>query len=124
MIDTILHELERCPGTDALRIFGSVARGDADPKDLDVVLSIPERRGAFKAHEHALANTLLRFARQHYGWLDPFLRLDDALLVRDDRATGWIRAKNAAALLRAMDQDGVRLADVMARSHGRTAPRP
>lgn len=124
MIDKILHELELCAGTNALRIFGSVARGEADPKDLDVVLIIPERRAAFKPHEHPLAVTLLRLSRQHYGWLDPFLRLEDTLLVRDDRATGWIRAQNAVALLRAMDQDSVSFADVMARPRTHNAPRP
>jgi hypothetical protein len=103
-IRTVIEELNALPFADRVRVFGSAAKPGATPKDLDVFIDL---RGSGDNPEQF--DALLRVARFNYGWLDPFLCTDDGLLVRNDRATGWVRAKNATALVKAMERDGVPL---------------
>lgn len=66
---------------------------------------------------------LIRIAHQHYGSVDPFLRFDNCLLVRNGRATGWLRAKQARALGKVMDDQAVPLADVIERFRNKLVTR-
>lgn len=45
---------------------------------------------------------MLALAKQHYGWLDPFVWAGKELVVRNDAATGYVRSRNKAALLKSI----------------------
>jgi len=92
-----------------LVVFGSVARGRFLPGDVDVAIDL---RDGGPADERELAD-LLRIARKHYGWLDPFvIDTDGTLLVRNERATSWTKARNARALKAAIRSEGRPLSEV------------
>lgn len=102
----VCDALRALPFCQHIRVFGSAARPRSNPNDLDVFVDL---RGTDAKWDQLGA--LLRIARTHYGLLDPFLRTDQGLLVRNDVATGWTLAKNARALEAAMDRDAAPLPD-------------
>lgn len=98
---------------DKLIVFGSVAAGSDDPKDLDVVFDAREceyQIDAIKKHGDALRQ-LISLSRRHYGYLDPFILTQKHLYVRNDHATGWQVAKNKRGLLSAI-KNGSPLASI------------
>lgn len=97
----IIQRLRTLPFAEQIRVFGSTARAGAAPNDLDIFVDLRSTKA-----DPDQFRVLLSLARAHYGWIDPFLRTDSGLLVRNDHATGWTRAKNASAIEEAMDRDG------------------
>ncbi|OUM04488.1 hypothetical protein [Variovorax sp. JS1663] len=112
-ISTILAALEGATYARRYLVFGSVARQEQEPKDLDLAVDLRERR--FTGEIPAEARGLLALARRHYGHFDPFLMFSDALLVRDAEATSWVRAKHARALRSDVLSQGVSLGVVLER---------
>lgn len=93
-----------------MKVFGSYAKQVATPKDIDVVV---EFSASSTNDEQAELSRLLSLSRQYYGALDLFVKQPGfPLLVRNDLATGWQKAKNAKALNVAMETDGICLNDI------------
>jgi len=108
-LSAVLDALRGSPLAPRLVVFGSVARGRFLPGDIDV--SIDLRVGS-PTDERELTN-LLRISRKHYGWLDPFvIEPDGTLLVRNETATSWTKAKGARALKSAIRSEGRPLSEV------------
>lgn len=101
----IFRKLSEHPLSRNMRVFGSAATPDADANDIDVFLDCPGPAG-----RTAGLDDILELARRHYGRLDPFVLRDGVLWTRNDDATGWVRARNAAALI-AAGREGVSLDD-------------
>lgn len=101
-------------GTQGITVFGSLARSAERPGDLDLLIDLRHEDDWRAARAARLA---LRLARENYGKVDPFLRTRDGLIVRNDEATGWQRAKNARAILGNATREGVPISEVVAR-HG------
>jgi hypothetical protein len=96
---TIIRKLQALPYADSITVFGSVARGEARlASDVDI----------FCDSEDAPSG-IMRIASQHYGALDPFYVETGVLMVRNDYATGWTRAKNARDILANIRKEGVPL---------------
>lgn len=109
-IRDVLAALSALPYAGRLQVFGSCARGTAAPADVDVFLDL--RGSAMPEHGY---RTLLAVGRQHYGCLDPFLRTDQGLFVRDPDSITWIRASNSPGLEADMDRLSVPLEAVLQR---------
>lgn len=105
-LSTVVRELMALPYASEIHVFGSYAGTKEKPVDIDVFIDL---RGQ-SDQRIARYNELLHVGARHYGFLDPFLRTDAGLLVRNDTSTGWTRAKNATAIEAAMDAGGVLLA--------------
>lgn len=98
----ILGQLRKRPDADQIIIFGSVARGEARPfSDVDCFFEAGRPEG------------IMALAHRYYGILDPFYEHGNRLATRNDAATGWMAAKNAASLRAAIRRDGVRLTDLV-----------
>lgn len=117
-IDVILERLQVLPFADRVLVFGSTGKGKPNPVDVDACVDF----GALTRKQYLEADpggkqldVLLQIAREFYGSFDPFLRFAGGdLLVRDDDARKWVRARNAAELISAIDEDGLTLPQVMA----------
>lgn len=122
-LTAIAESMMALPYSNRIMVFGSMAAHAKNPGDIDVFLDC---RGtaystADKSGQLAGYAELIRISRKHYGSVDPFLVFDDCLLVRNDLATGWARARNAKSLLKQMDQHGKQLASVVDHYRAATA---
>jgi len=105
----VLGDLRASTLADRLMVFGSMARGRFLPGDIDVAIDL---RSGPQVDDYDL-NRLLHIARKHYGWLDVFvIEQDGNLLVRNERATAWTKAKGARALKDAIQSEGRPLSEV------------
>lgn len=102
-LSQVVGELLDLPYADRIMVFGSYAGEKDDPVDIDVFVDL---RGIGRARPESYQE-LLHIGARHYGWLDPFLRTDEGLLVRSDTCGSWVKAKNARELCAAMDAGGV-----------------
>jgi predicted nucleotidyltransferase len=95
---TVIQELKALPYADKIIVFGSVAKGTTNEhSDVDCFITVPPKG-------------IMDIAKRYYGALDPFcMSKEGKLAVRNDYATGWIHAKKARELLRAIKRDGVPL---------------
>lgn len=98
-INTILRYLRSHKMASSIYIVGSVAKGSPTPRDVDVLVDM---RGSNYSHEALvqLWSLLYIASRQsgNYGLVDIFVMFSDRLVVRNDEATGWAKAKNAKAI--------------------------
>ena len=98
----IVKVLQSSPYADDITVFGSVARGEAKTfSDVDIYI-----------HTEDAPWNILRLAQKFYGMLDPFYEEGDVLMVRSDDARSWKRAKNARALQRKIETEGVPLSQI------------
>lgn len=117
-INTILAHCRDSEHVSKMRVFGSVARGADRPGDLDLVVELTHLscNDFFKTGAWADFDFLLKFGYHKtfnlVGHFDPFIRLSDALLCRNDTSTDWAQAKNARALLKNIDKEGVPVLEV------------
>jgi hypothetical protein len=114
-IEAVLKKLAAHPDSSNLVVFGSLARGSADPKDVDVALVSDEPLAAVARRHPELMWDLVAIAHRFYGYLDTFVVASDTMLVRSDDATQWQSAQNAAALRAAIAADGVPFNEVLQR---------
>lgn len=112
-ISTMLDALEGATHARRFLVFGSVARKEPRPGDLDMAVDLRDR--SFTGEIPAEARGLLALARRHYGLFDPFLMFNNALLGRNAEATSWVRATNAGALRSDIADQGVSLGVVLER---------
>lgn len=103
---TLLGHLNCLPDADSLKVFGSLAKGAEKPADVDVALLALGCATFEEAQDrHALTvRPMLNLAWRHYGWLDPFVLTQEGLFVRNDRATGWVKAAKQKELVLAIEQ--------------------
>ena len=100
----IFNHLKQMP----LTVFGStVTKSFQDANDFDVFLDLDQNPDHKK-----FVRPLLILAKKYYGWIDPFVLKDKLLYVRNDESTGWIRAKNAAGILRQIREHGKSIDDI------------
>lgn len=112
----LMLAIRKLPGAEYLRVFGSAGRGAESPADLDIVIDQTLAKPEDSRIMSDLADSLLWLARQNYGSLDPFVLTADKLLVRNDHATGYMSAMNAAGLIRAINTDGVSLDEAISKA--------
>jgi len=120
-IYTVLSMLALVPRAENLIVFGSAARGVDSPTNVELVLDLRPltlaefARGGGTGDQQDCSARLLHLARTYLGWVDPVLRLEDAMLIRSEYARDWFQALNAAELMAAIDSDSVPLAQVLKR---------
>ena len=110
----------------SIQVFGLAARGSSLANDVDIVLNLrgltPPVAGMgaryaamrLRSEIERQYGFVLSLAVKHFRCLDPFLVTDHGLFTRNERATGWTRAENSAALLETVLTTSVSLASVMA----------
>jgi len=113
----VLNELRANPLAPYIRVFGSAAVKPLKkiPGDIDIFVDA-SRVSLSPEQRKEGTRALLATAHKHYGYLDPFILIskkitDDrgdgkpivqrTLYVRDERATSWVPAKHAGAIIRA-----------------------
>jgi predicted nucleotidyltransferase len=100
----ILRKLQQMP----LTVFGSVATKElSQANDFDVFFDL-DSNPEYKKH----ITPIMELARNYYGWIDPFVLEDNVLYVRNDEATGWVRAKNAKEILKNVKLHGVPISQI------------
>jgi hypothetical protein len=98
MLKSILEGARFVPSRDRAFVFGSVAAGTPDPRDLDVYLDFRDMQAGDLFRLQSVFGPWLHLARVCYGWLDVFVDTANGLYVRDDKATGWVSARNVRAI--------------------------
>lgn len=90
------------------RVFGSIGRGDPNPKDVDIMVDF---RDSKEMHPKRIPgiNAFLRLAQKYYGWVDPFVKVGRTLYTRNETATDWTYARNAADIWKNSQHEGQRL---------------
>ena len=117
-INLLIAEVRQMPAAGSVVVFGSVARRDKPPVDLDLVLDARDCgswQEACEKYQSTIAE-LLALARRHYGYLDPFVWTQAGLVVRNAEATGWQRANHQKTLVQAIGNDGVPLTNLQLES--------
>lgn len=115
-LDSLLIKLSNTTYADKVVVFGSVAAGKDEPGDLDI--AVDARHSHFKGPDQLDRYvSCLRMSLQHYGRFDPFVLFDDYLVVRSADALTWCRAKNGAAITKAITTRGRPLADILKVRH-------
>lgn len=87
-------------------VFGSAVTRPDEARDLDLCLVVSSD-DSISPRLPGFMGSLLATARQRYGSFDPFMlregyspgHIKDQLWVRNDEATGWIKSKNAKAVM-------------------------
>lgn len=108
---SIAKQLNELPHASKIYLFGSLVSDKANPNDVDCFLDAREYASwedTLKAYRQTIAG-MRRIAYVHYGSVDPFVRTQSQLIVRNDEATGWKVAANARALTHAMEKQAVPL---------------
>ena len=119
----VIRRVKNTHCVDITRVFGSVVTGKERPGDIDVLidldtpawnekLEIVEEERVLTPEEKKSLGQVLKLAEAAYGALDPFFRLNGELWVRNETATGWIRAKNAKKIYREACRSGVPVKDI------------
>lgn len=108
----IAKAMSRLPYADKIKVFGSMAEGSARPGDIDVFVDLPDT--PFTDSEQCREFfDLIRLANRNYGYVDPFVRFADNLVVRNDAATGWMTAKNKREIRKNMTVQAKPLGEVI-----------
>ncbi|WP_338923882.1 hypothetical protein V0M98_37360 (plasmid) [Pseudomonas silesiensis] len=105
--------MARLPYADKIKVFGSMAAGSSLPGDIDVFVDLSDT-DLTDERQYQQFSGLMKLARLNYGYVDPFLRFKNTLIVRNDTATGWTRASNARAMRQNMDEQAKSLSEVIA----------
>jgi predicted nucleotidyltransferase len=108
----IARAMSRLPYAERIMVFGSMAEGSETPGDIDVFVDLSETpyTDSLQCREFF---DLIRLANKHYGYVDPFIRFADDLVVRNDAATGWVTAKNKRGITKNMLAQAKPLKDVI-----------
>jgi hypothetical protein len=100
----VFEQLKSMP----LLVFGSAAtKGLANANDIDVVIDLD----ANPSHQVYL-KPVRQLARKYYGWVDNFAIKNGELWVRNDEATAYVKAKNAAAILKNIKRDAKPISEI------------
>ncbi len=97
---------------DRIYIFGSVARGNPDAGDVDIILDCSDLSYETTMRLQGV-NDLLSLSRQFYGLIDVFIQTERWMFVRNEHATGWDNAKNIRAIRRGIKADAKPLDEVV-----------
>lgn len=114
---SLILQIATLPSADRIVVFGSAAAGKENPRDLDVCLladDYPDWKSAVSAHRETIQR-LRELAFQNYGALDPFVLTSSVLVVRNDEATGWQRAKNSPGIARAIKEKSIPVKELIAK---------
>jgi predicted nucleotidyltransferase len=109
----IAKAMARLPYADKIKVFGSMAEGSLQPGDIDVFVDLSDT-ALTDDSQYQQFSELIKLARRNYGFVDPFLRFKNTLIVRNDTASGWTRASNARAMRQNMDEQAKPLKEVIA----------
>ncbi|WP_274644776.1 hypothetical protein [Pseudomonas serbica] len=109
----VAKSMTRLPYADKIKVFGSMAEGSLQPGDIDVFVDLSDT-ALTDDRQYQEFSELIKLARRNYGFVDPFLRFKNTLIVRNDTASGWIRASNARAMRQNMDEHAKSLSEVIA----------
>lgn len=121
------------PLRDRMLIFGSMGRGSATPRDIDLMIDLRDISPDRFSEQHPLgdlAYRILSLARRHYGYLDPFCMTAynkancgssrTILFCRNEYASGFTQAVRKSIIWKDSQRDGRRVADVRAAWDGST----
>lgn len=104
--------MSKLPYATKIRVFGSMAEGKDTPGDIDVFVDMSEIRYTNSDQCREFFD-LIRLANRNYGYVDPFIQFSDSLVVRNDQATGWMRARNKVAMKKSMNAQARPLDEVI-----------
>lgn len=108
----ILSRLNSFDFSDKIKIFGSLSKTTANPKDIDLFLDMDASDPGFSR----ASKILLTLSKKYYGSIDPFIMSivsgENTLMCRNDYASQWQVAKNSKDILSAI-ADGISLNDVI-----------
>jgi len=108
----IAKSMSRLPYADKIMVFGSMANGADRPGDIDVFVDLSDTPFTNSDQCREFFD-LIRFANRNYGYVDPFIRFSDDLVVRNDAATGWMTAKNKREIKKNMEAQAKPLGEVI-----------
>lgn len=108
----IAKAMSRLPYADKIMVFGSMAEGSTAPGDIDVFVDLPDTPYTDSEQCREFFD-LIRLANRNYGYVDPFIRFGDDLVVRNDAATGWMTAKNKREIRKNMTAQAKPLSEVI-----------
>jgi hypothetical protein len=118
-LNQVLSKLRTNAFANAMFVFGSVATGKESPGDVDVVVDMTAYTLAFDPVTGTMFDPgvelapLVKLMREcPYGTLDVFVKFKDALLVRNNTSTGFVKAKQAKQLWISMQQTMRSLSEV------------
>lgn len=103
----LLERLKALPYAARIGVFGSLARGEKEPQDIDTILCFSDS-DAFR--RHPASTELLGLATRFYGYYDPFVRIGRRLITRSDEGNSWIRARRAREIWRNIQREQISLA--------------
>jgi hypothetical protein len=109
---SIANAIACLPYAEQVRVFGSMAAGSLSPGDIDLFVDCKDVSFT-DDRQLSQFSGLLRISRSNYGWVDPFIQFKNTLLVRNDQATGWVRAANARSIKTDMSAHGIPLAEII-----------
>jgi hypothetical protein len=92
----VIVEIRKNPLNHNAFVFGSMARGQDNPKDLDLMILLPLHISPNQANHpnaHALFHLLTIARQQWYGYLDPFIWDGKRLWTRNAEATAYERSR-------------------------------
>lgn len=123
----IAKQMSSLPCAPKIQVFGSMAELKENPVDIDVFVDMSDI--PFTSSDQCREFfDLIRLAHRNYGYVDPFIRFSDALVVRNDEASGWMKANNRRAIEKNMASQAKPLADVIRhysrRLEAESAPSP
>ncbi len=107
----ILRGQQFAPFVKRMKIFGSLAKGSANPKDVDIMLDYSDvTTGLLMPPDEVYL--FLALARKFYGSVDVFVKVGHILYVRSDDASDWITSKNAKKIWKDSQTDGRPVSDI------------
>lgn len=110
---SIAKRMSTLPFADRIKVFGSMARGSETPGDIDVFVDLSDRPfNDFRQLDEFSA--LLWVSRKHYGLVDPFLRFQNELLVRNGDSNGWVVSKKKREIKNNMDVEARPIVEISA----------
>jgi hypothetical protein len=112
----VLLSVSQSPLVSHALVFGSLARGAPNPRDLDLLVTLPDLRSPnsySSPYFHALYD-LLAIAARWNGFFDPFIWNTRRLWTRNATSTHYITAK-LRPYIECIQANAIPLAEVLAR---------
>lgn len=107
VIDSLLKRLSKSPLKERITVFGSVARGSNDPRDLDIWVDMKDREIGFDVGPQV--QFFLALAKAFPGYLDPFVQFKSTTIVRNADCNDWTGAKFAKKIRNQVEKEGIPL---------------
>lgn len=124
IIDSLLRRIQNSEIKERVTVFGSVARGTPNPRDLDVWIDMSDTK--LNGNPPNSVSAFLGLAKAFPGYFDPFVQFQNTTIVRNANCNGWTRAKNSKSIKTQVEKEGVSFATVIQQRgiKAKTSPSP